>query len=50
MVKSFFCWDCKSQLHKNQVEETPNDFVCRKCGSHAVDPIEIVDKALIQNI
>jgi ribosomal protein L37AE/L43A len=49
MVKAFYCWDCKRTLHKKEVTETKNGWICRRCKNEAVDPIEIVDKALIQN-
>jgi hypothetical protein len=35
-------------LHKNEVEVTNKAYICKKCGSEAVDEIEHVSKDVLE--
>ena len=46
MVLKYYCWGCKRQLHANQVKVTKEEYICKVCGSSAVNELEMVSKAI----
>ena len=38
----FYCWGCQAKLPASEVEVCWEGFRCLRCGSYAVDPLELV--------